>query len=374
MSIKVKRGELVFPSPDDVRQLAMFSLRVENLFKTNKRVWDSLSAEDCNLFVEDVFNHYKRNGFPYPHYTNSELWDDFNALKGQYLHDITDNIIVGNNAGRKLPTIMMPHIWGVKSYGWRSPIETFESDKYLRITIQKVLQLSPSMSDSSIRSLLGMAQGAQKVSNFRPSVAKRLYDNYAGEGRVIDFSSGFGGRLTGAFASQQVHSYVGFEPASKTFNGLQKIISFLSQDKTLLLDNVRIHNLGSENNWKELHDKYLTNADLCFSSPPYFDTERYSDEETQSYMKFPSKHNWRDNFLVKVVENCMAALKSGGYLLLNIANVKRYPELEADAVAICKECGFVHEQTLWMVMSTLPGGKSTPEKVKTEPIFVFRKE
>ena len=29
------------------------------------------------------------------------------------------------------------------------------------------------------------------------------------------------------------------------------------------------------------------NFDLCFTSPPYFDLERYSGEATQSYLKYP---------------------------------------------------------------------------------------
>ena len=36
--------------------------------------------------------------------------------------------------------------------------------------------------------------------------------------------------------------------------------------------------------------------DLCFTSPPYFDTEKYSDEDTQSYKKFPTEDGWVNGF------------------------------------------------------------------------------
>ena len=58
--------------------------------------------------------------------------------------------------------------------------------------------------------------------------------------------------------------------------------------------------------------------DLCFTSPPYFDTEKYSDEESQSYKKFPTKDEWVNGFLKTTIENCYRGLKKGGYMLYNI--------------------------------------------------------
>ena len=378
------------------KQMAMFSMEVENLFSADKRVWQSLSDEDREKFIDDVFDYYRESGFPYASYTDDELLDDFYDL--QHLAtsrmsptDLSGNkfdVILPHTAGQKLANAMMPHLWEVRCHRRRgSPMDTFNSDKYLRVAIKKVIQLQNKMSHSAIRGALSWAEGSQKVSNFRPSVAKHIYDEYAGDGRVIDFSCGFGGRLVAAFASKRVRSYVGFEPSTKTYDGLQRIVEFLFMrdlaaqwrvwgdnpypDSEPLLDNVFIHKRGSEDNWAEIENEHMRDVDLCFSSPPYFSTEEYSYEETQSFLKFPGKNEWRDEFLAKVMENCVNALKKGGYLIVNVANVDPYPELEDDTFAICKSLGVTHTETLKMAMPKLMGKGG---EMKSEPVFIFKKE
>lgn len=83
--------------------------------------------------------------------------------------------------------------------------------------------------------------------------------------------------------------------------------------------NVVIHQLGSED---FLPDK--ESLDLCFTSPPYFNTEEYDTAPTQSYIKFPTPELWFNDFLMKTVENCYYGLKRGAFLIINIANVKSY--------------------------------------------------
>ena len=63
------------------KQMAMFSMEVENLFSADKRVWQSLSDEDREKFIDDVFDYYRESGFPYASYTDDELLDDFYDLQ-----------------------------------------------------------------------------------------------------------------------------------------------------------------------------------------------------------------------------------------------------------------------------------------------------
>ena len=107
---------------------------------------------------------------------------------------------------------------------------------------------------------------------------------------------------------------------------------------------------------------------MCFTSPPYFDTEKYSDEDTQSYVKFSTKDDWVDGFLRKTIENCYYGLKKGGYMLYNIANTSKYKFIEEETVKISKELGFIQEDTLQLTLSSVMGAG-----YKYEPIFVFKK-
>jgi DNA modification methylase len=137
----------------------------------------------------------------------------------------------------------------------------------------------------------------------------------------------------------------------------------IKKDFNYLTKSVELHKLGSE---EFIPDR--NSLDLCFTSPPYFDTEKYSDENTQSYIKFPTKEEWVDGFLRKTIENCHRGLKNGKYMLLNIANTPKYKFIEEETVKISKKLGFRQEKTIELTLSSVMGAG-----YKYEPIFVFKK-
>ena len=107
---------------------------------------------------------------------------------------------------------------------------------------------------------------------------------------------------------------------------------------------------------------------MCFTSPPYFDTEKYADEETQSYNKFPTREEWGSGFLQSTFRNCYHGLKMGGYMLINIANTPKYKDLEEMTIKYANLVGFDHNDTLQLILSAVMGAG-----YKREPIFVFQK-
>ena len=60
--------------------------------------------------------------------------------------------------------------------------------------------------------------------------------------------------------------------------------------------------------------KYENHFDTVFTSPPYFDVERYSDEDTQSWVRYKTIEDWNKNFLQKTLGNIIPTLKEGGIL------------------------------------------------------------
>ena len=67
------------------------------------------------------------------------------------------------------------------------------------------------------------------------------------------------------------------------------------------------------------------------------------------------------------MENCYYGLKPEGVLVMNVADTKRIKTFEADTVRLGKEIGMKHEDTWYLQLSSQQG------KIKTEPMFVFRK-
>jgi DNA modification methylase len=79
-----------------------------------------------------------------------------------------------------------------------------------------------------------------------------------------------------------------------------------------------LYQYGSEEIGKHISKE----VDLVFTSPPYFNREAYSNDNTQSYKKFSNYDSWRDGFLRPTLETCVKWLKKDRYLLWNIADIQ----------------------------------------------------
>jgi DNA modification methylase len=169
--------------------------------------------------------------------------------------------------------------------------------------------------------------------------------------------------MLGAITSG-VKMYIGTEPSSETFDGLTRLaIDFGAPIST------QLYRLGSED-FKP--DK--NSLDLCFTSPPYFDLEKYADEETQSYVKFNNKEAWVEGFLRPTFENCYYGLKSGKFMLINIADVKDKHDinLEFETMRVANEVGFETSGIHQLALSNI-NLRGKDKKFKYEPIFIFKK-
>jgi len=328
----------------------------------NKKVWRAFNDEQMAQYEQDLFDYFRKHGFPHWNLTRIQKQ---NIIKNMLKFDTTELLVEDNRLrqfmlGLDLANSFMPHIWDTRCKNYKTPMECFNDDDMLRKAIQKRLKYGDNMSEAGMRKSLSWTHGTHRVSNFKPTIAKYIYDHYAGDGKVLDSSSGYGGRLVGAFASKSVKSYTGTDPCQKTFAGLESLRDEIlkSIKKEIVLHQKPFENLELEEN----------SFDLSFTSPPYFDTEEYAYDENQSFVKFSTKEEWRDGFLTEMIQRNYRWLKEGGYFIINVANVKTYPELENDTVALCKAAGFEYVKTYKMTLS----GLLTGEK-KFEPIFVFRK-
>ncbi|CAJ1360415.1 unnamed protein product [Effrenium voratum] len=245
-----------------------------------------------------------------------------------------------------------------------SALETFESNAGLMKSLRTCVERcgDPSCSPKTVREecrfhddSMVFQGGGSWIANFPALVAAALYRRFAPGGVVYDPCAGWGGRLLGARLGG-VKKYIACEPSSQTFDGLQEFAQLLAP-----LD-VELHPCGSE-------DLDLTEqVDMAFTSPPYFNTEWYSDEQTQSHIRFPTVEKWRAGFLQPTLSKMAAAVRPGGHLLLSVTKRRSHRraglDLEADVQQMVSELGLVQEPTLRMQRAG---------SADARPIYVWRK-
>lgn len=317
--------------------------------------------------VECVFQYYRKHG--YPHYTIRE--DEKHShmqrlINYDYSTIYKNDQLIQTMHGLRLAWSYFPHAWEIKCGSHKhSPMDNFNNDAMFRSTIKKCLNYmktygSMQFNENRLMQSLKIYSGVQAVSNFRPTAAAAIYNRWGVGGTTWDMSAGWGGRMLGALASNTIHTYIATEPSSKTFDGLCK----MRDDFAYLGKSIQLHKCGSEEFVPEANS-----LDLCFTSPPYFDTEKYADEDTQSYIKFPTKDRWGNEFLLKTFQNCYYGLKHDHHMLVNISNTPSHTDLEQLTIELAKLAGFSYIGTNDLILSSIMGAG-----LKTEPIFIFLKD
>lgn len=156
--------------------------------------------------------------------------------------------------------------------------------------------------------------GTQIAFEFKPYLARDIYLDYCKPGaRVLDPCAGWGGRMIGFCASQLGGEYIATDPSTKTFEGLNKLKEFLLSAESMKKIEIGLYNLPFE----ELEGP-VDYFDFAFTSPPYFDTEIYSDDLTQAFNKYKTLDEFNEIFLTTLIKKTITCLKPGACFLLNI--------------------------------------------------------
>jgi len=147
---------------------------------------------------------------------------------------------------------------------------------------------------------------------------------------VFDPCIGWGGRMVGTTC--RGGRYTGCEPNSKTYSGLCSM-----RDDLDISDQVTLYNSGVEDILPKLEDQFF---DVCLTSPPYYDLEIYSEEESQSTQKYNSYEAWLDGFIEPIIEYvCSHVLHYSCWSVKNFKTDKYYP-FKDDVVKIHAQFGW----------------------------------
>lgn len=320
-------------------------------------------SEEESLLVDRVFDFYREKGFPYVECDTKTLIEEFDRLQKtpsclQMSEEGTTQ--VGQSMiGLTLANSYHPEMIEVPCRNFKTPLEVFKDDALLREAIRKRIRYGTNLKDWGIRKAIFSMRRTQRVSNFRPTAAKTIYEHFDPQ-LVVDFSMGWGGRLLAALACGV--DYVGIDPNEIAVENNRQLYHDLCGHFDLpeaeMVTSCAEDILGS-GRWK---------PDLIFTSPPYFDVEKYTDNPTQSYLRYPEEHIWYRDFLGRCISGAFADLAEGGHLVLNVNS-----DMGDRTVKLAKEAGFVLVAEWELLLSQHQYNKKTCGTYRYEPIFVFRK-
>ena len=185
---------------------------------------------------------------------------------------------------------------------------------------------------------------------------------------VLDFSGGWGDRLTGFLAAATPDITVVEPRASACTAYLQQAAAVQSPGTTLrILCGCALRQCSAM-------EAAGRRFDLILTSPPYFNSELYDKAgELQVHNRFGTTEEFCKGFLFPVLCHCLSMLSEDGILMLNI------DDNHAKEISICKPVlDYVESLTAFRFVGTVglakhQGGRmgsSTPG-LRAEPIFVW---
>lgn len=164
--------------------------------------------------------------------------------------------------------------------------------------------------------------------------------------RWLDISAGWGDRLMAACALDM--DYLGFDPNERLRFGHGEMLKMFGSENHRVI----YQPFESPQSEKIVLEDVRNNGqfDICLGSPPFFTIEKYEGAE-QSVENYPKLEDWLINFLFKSLDIAWSALRVGGFLAINIADIRGCEIVEPMLLFILSRL----KQASWMGMLPFSG-------------------
>ena len=290
--------------------------------------------------------HVDTYGWFYP---RAQTLDDACCAVRRSVARVTDVSVISSThgAGTRYLKSRFKSYWNVD----KGPIKSFWDDRKFEKVLRYRLGLNNSkmyeytLSDGTVVNChetfdiniknvrFGLIVQRNSVSFFKPHAAGVIYRHVLGDMErpvVWDPSCGFGARLLGFMSMYPQGTYIGTEPATQTFADMMTMRDDVARSSTYRTLSIDLHRMGSEK-----FSGYDDMLDMVFTSPPYFEREKYFDEPGQCWRDYPDKDGWFNGYLFPTMQNAARSLKRSGRVVINIDNDNReFIERAADKAGL----------------------------------------
>ena len=344
-----------------------------------KDAWTKADDVGKQSIQDEVFDIYRTiNIVPITYYSLDGCRQQVNELATKTKSVKNRQLGVGNNEGLAFGRFWFPNMQDAR---WNDNATVsirarFNHDNKLKRAIKLAYVHRDEGADTvipkNIRRALELVNGGT-IQNFKPMNARAVWEHICPvfRGNLLDFSSGYGGRMLGAMTSNLRYHYTGIDPNTRTFQGLEALGELL--DEQNIGSGYDIHCCPSEE-----FEPEPGFYDAAFSSPPYFNLETYTNEPTQCMNRYTTLSAWFDGYVAPTLQMVHKALADDGIYAVNIADYKNGKEQFAIVdqwKELSKQVGFEYQETVDMILNVRPGvGNNKLEKAyKSEGIYIFRK-
>ncbi len=311
-------------------------------FEINEEEWtylqENYSKEEIKENLAKILMEYP---LPYADISEKDCISDYSKLKGiwwnnllvegkwfprqgpeyKYSLDFEGKPIYfkRNNVGNKSSNyFQQSNRWSVDGSVSPGPLRTWKNEKFMYTLLGSLFTLKFNRVDKSVlRTCISLRKYI--CSQFKPNVAKAIYDKYKCK-NVLDFSAGWGDRLAGFYASEHGELFVGIDPRKENHPLYEEQAEFYQKHSTFFENDKNHEFICSPAEDADL-SKYKGIMDIVFTSPPYFNVERYSHDDTQSWVRHKDIKDWNEKFLHIALNNVWKTLRKGGILMVNISDV-----------------------------------------------------
>lgn len=293
---------------------------------------EHITREKYEEVVPKIIDEFLEAGF----YETDKYFRDKKGIdvNKEYNHLKKDTIDIDKITAQKTSksnTIIreyMPHIYEVEDYKGNNILKLWTKEKLTKAF--KSLD-KPNYTVNSNLSELKRVLKFNPVTIYSPIMTKSLVSSLDCK-TIFDPCIGWGGRMIGTTCLGEEYHYTGCEPFTKTYEGLERMSKDLN-----ILSQIDIYNKPVEDVLDTLKDKRY---DMCLTSPPYYDLEVYSHEETQSIKKYETYEDWINEFIKPIIEYvCSNVDKFSCWSVKNIKTDKKYNLLD-DVIKIHLENGW----------------------------------
>lgn len=315
-----------------------------------RQQWGQLEQAEQEEWINRVFLALRLGGFPEdPVHDLNLVLDRLRRIQvGIQDGEISTYAPVGTVACK-------PYFPGRYKASWKnnpSAFEAWHDDSRLKAAIR--LQLDHGDPVHPHRVLRAISMMCRTPTIFRPLVMRAIVQRYVPENGVVwDPCAGYGGRLLGAVAAGV--RYLATEVESSTVEGNRRLAEDLGAKAVVL------QQPAQDVCWGET-------VDLVFTSPPYFNVEKYGVSPSQSVAGKTTFDEWVNSFLIPLIDNARKHLQPGGVFALNVADSRKdqVPLVGTVQHLACRQ-GFTPLEVLWMPLPSLN------RRGAREPILVFQR-